>query len=54
MLSEREISLRNVKCAAAREEIYFISLSAKQKISQWSKTIISYPALPDISLIAIN
>ena len=29
MLSEREILLRNVKCAAARERIYFISLSAQ-------------------------
>ena len=28
MLSEREILLRNVKCAAAREGIYFISLDA--------------------------
>ena len=28
MLSEREILLRNVKCAAARERIYFISLDA--------------------------
>ena len=29
MLSEREILLRNVKCAAARERISFISLSAQ-------------------------
>ena len=28
MLSEREILFRNVKCAAARERIYFISLDA--------------------------
>ena len=29
MLFEREILPRNVKCAAAREGIYFISLSAQ-------------------------
>ena len=31
-----------VKCAAAREGIYFISLYAKRKISQWPKDIISH------------
>ena len=42
MLSEREILLRNVKCAAAREGFISFHFLRKQKISQWPKSIISH------------
>ena len=42
MLSEREILLRNVKCAAAREGFISFHFVRKHKISQFSKKIISH------------